>query len=277
MFTASLGVSFLSTIGPSDPDLVKFSGERVLVINPKSGWPLNRGHSGQFIASSIRGRLSQSELEAGNCSGEREIEREREREREVAGEKKPDRLKYACIDLNYLKIRIEKKFVYGVNIRASSGCNSFLLYSFSSTLSLKIQNHLTVNNQIGTSTRKPKQQYNSPGLVKLPMVIVPPLDETKTRVRAIVAWDFLYLYNKQLIPNLRKGNQSGNEALNKLANQKKCVLNLKFFTHTPSYTPFFFNCSPPKVVRGIVLRVYHMLTYSARHTNSKFRKISVFG
>ena len=26
------------------------------------------------------------------------------------------------------------------------------------------------------------------------------------------------------------------------------------------YTPFFFNCSPPKVVRGIVLRVYHMLT-----------------
>eukprot|EP00116_Pleurobrachia_bachei_P016298 sb/3476560/ len=39
----------------------------------------------------------------------------------------------------------------------------------------------------------------------------------------------------------------------------------------------FFQLFTPKVVRGIVLRVYHMLTYSARHTNFKFREISVFG
>eukprot|EP00116_Pleurobrachia_bachei_P014460 sb/3474722/ len=32
---------------------------------------------------------------------------------------------------------------------------------------------------------------------------------------------------------------------------------------------FFFNCSPPKVVRGMFLRVYHMLTYDPQN----FRKI----
>eukprot|EP00116_Pleurobrachia_bachei_P015423 sb/3475685/ len=43
------------------------------------------------------------------------------------------------------------------------------------------------------------------------------------------------------------------------------------------YTPFFFNCSPPKTVRGIVLRVYHMLTYSARHQILIFIKFQFLG
>eukprot|EP00116_Pleurobrachia_bachei_P018627 sb/3478889/ len=65
-----------------------------------------------------------------------------------------------------------------------------------------------------------------------------------------------------------------------LGRQSWCCMHRRensLFRDKRTYTPFFFNCSPPKVVRGMFWRVYHMLTYNARHTNSKFHKISVFG